>query len=141
MPVVVMDLVATEVDSRTNPGAGTQLGAMWIGTDDVRDRATNADVGTHNGVCVRARKPATQGGPDLWVCQGGWDLQKAGPVTGGLKGNLATAGPADFTAVKFTLAICGGTDDFAKARGQLKGDSSNYAAQKKTGYKLEFEIP
>jgi hypothetical protein len=136
MPVVVMDLVATEVDSRMNPAAGKQLGAMWIGTDDLRDRATNADVGTHSGVCVRTRKP---GKPDLWVCQGGWDLLKAGPVTGGRKGYLTSVGPADFTAVNFKFAICGGTDDFAKARGQLEGDSTNYPPR--TDYRLEFEIP
>jgi hypothetical protein len=75
----------------------------------------------------------------MWLCHGGWDLQKAGPVAQGKKGTLATVGLADFTVAKWTIAICGGTDDFSKAQGQLKGDSTNYPPV--TDYTLEIEIP
>jgi hypothetical protein len=90
--LIVLNLRATEVATRTNP-KGKQLGTMWVGTDDLVDKATNTFVGTHNGVCVRVRQPsAASGGPDMWLCHGGWDLQKAGPVAQGKKGTLATGG-------------------------------------------------
>jgi hypothetical protein len=132
--LIVLNLKATEVDTRTNPAGSPQLGTMWIGTDNVVDKATNASVGTHNGVCVRVRKP------DMWLCHGGWDLQKAGPVAQGKKGNLSTVGLADFRDPKFTIAICGGTDDFRKAQGQLKGESLG-GQPALTDYTLEIEIP
>jgi hypothetical protein len=73
----------------------------------------------------------------MWVCHAAWDLQNAGPVTGGMKGHLTAGGLLDFSNPKFTVAIFGGTDDFSKARGQIHGDSTNYPPL--TDYTVEIE--
>jgi hypothetical protein len=134
MPVV-LNLIATEVATKTT--GGKSLGAMSVFTDDLRDKATGVLVGTHNAYCFRVRQPASASAPDLWVCHGGWDLQNAGPVSGGKKGNLVAAGLADFKAVNFAIPIAGGTDDFSKARGQITGSTANYPPL--TDYTLEIE--
>lgn len=56
-----------------------------------------------------------------------------------MTGNLAAGGLGDFSKAKFTMAIYGGTDDFSKAQGQIKGDSKNYPPT--TEYTLEIELP
>jgi hypothetical protein len=116
----VLNLIGKETDTREHPKGSNQLGTMAEFTGELRDKASNALVGSYNAVCIGVRKP------DMWLCHDTWDLQKAAPLTGGLKGDLVSGGLLDFADNKFTVAIFGGTDDFRKAQGQIHGDSTNY---------------
>jgi hypothetical protein len=129
MPIV-LNLIGTEVAARTHPAGSPQLGTMAEFTSDLRDKATNAPVGSTYAVCIRARQP------DMWVCHDAWDLQQVGPLTGGKKGTLMVGGLLDFNNPNFTAAIFGGTGDFRNAQGQIEGDSANYPPD--TDYRVEI---
>jgi hypothetical protein len=103
-------LVATQIAEPTTfpaPPGPTDLGVRSVFSDDLRDKNTNALVGQHTGECVLVRK-----NPNMWLCHAGFILPK---------GELIAEVLSD-EAPKWTSAILGGTDDYDKVRGQIRGE-------------------
>lgn len=73
--LVVLDLIATEVATKTIGGAS--LSAKSVFTDYVRQKTTNVPVGTHNAVCFRVRQP------DMWYAAVAGTCRMRAPWPGG----------------------------------------------------------
>jgi hypothetical protein len=113
MSVIV--LVTKNIDAREIPsGAAPKLGDQLVFTDDLLDKH-GQEVGQHSGFCTRVRIIGSgEGAPDLWQCQATLTLPQ---------GSITARGAFKFPAVVGELsgraAITGGTDAYAKARGQI----------------------
>ena len=93
--------------------ANPKVGDRIIFTDELRDNATNQVRGTRGGLCTCVQEAAVDN-KILFECQTTYTLSDPqGHVT--TRGSVLLPGEVGQTV---KLAIAGGTDAYAKARGQ-----------------------
>jgi hypothetical protein len=110
MAITVIEVVTQRIDEK-NPTGRRNFGDQSFFTDDLLN-AQGQVVGTHSGCCTYLRIAAGNA-PHLYECQATFTLAQGQVTARGVFPDPMAVGQSS------RVAITGGTDAFAKARGQV----------------------